>query len=89
MEPADLLGFQIAVGQLDPHAVQLPVAAVKISVTHGLGHMDRHRLREPFQIHIHALDLINGHDPVFLEDPVGPALHQKLNILFLIQGRIF
>ena len=89
MEPADLLGLQIAVGQLDPHAVQIPVAAVEIPVAHGLGHMHRHRLCKPLQIHIHALDLINGHDAVFLKDPVGPALHQKLDVLLFIQDRIF
>ena len=50
--------------------------------------MNRYRLRKPFRIHIHALDLIDHGDPILLKDPIGTSFYEKLDLLFFIRSHI-
>ena len=74
-EPFDLFRLQIGIGHLDTDALQFMTQRIDVSIALRLCQMYRHRLCQEFQAAENALDLVNGHAVLFLDDTVCPALH--------------
>ena len=74
-EPFDLFRLQIGIGHLDTDALQFMTQRIDVSIALRLRQMYRHRLCQEFQAAENALDLVNGHAVLFLDDTVCPALH--------------
>ena len=85
LETLDLFRLDIAVGQLHHGPGQLMIEAVEIAVAHGLSHVDLDGFVQIIEIHVDALDLVDGDTRWLLNNAVGPALHQDLKLLFLHQ----
>ena len=89
LKPFDLLCLKVAVGHLKTDPVKILFTAVEISVTHRLGEMYFDGGFQPRNIRVHAFDLIDHGNTVFLKDPVGTSLHEQRDLLLLIPDLMF